>query len=201
MEITVLRNVCMRLAGPVLLVGLALYGCSGENEEQPISARDKPLPDQVISGFGLTETTMGEKDWHMEADKAYIYEKRDILEAESIEVTFYDKAGEVRSVLRADYGRLNRASDDMEASGNVVVTDSDGVVLETKTLRWESEVRKIVSEDSVRIVREQDVLTGWGFRGDPDLGSFRILRDMKATIKAKESFADNGSGEQSDASN
>lgn len=192
MEISILRNVYLKRLLVMGLTGLVLAGCSGEDEEQGISARNKPLPDQVISGFSLTETTKGEKDWHMDADKAYVYEKRNLLEADSIEVTFYGEGGRVRSTLEADYGRLNRTSNEMVASGNVVVTSSDGVVLETKTLRWDSEVRKIMSEDSVRIVRDQDVLTGWGFRGDPDLGSFRILKDMKATIKPRESVADNG---------
>ena len=174
------------------VITVTLAGCGGDEVERTPAERDKPLPDQVITGFSLTETTMGEKDWHMEADKAYIYEKRNILEAEAIEVTFFDKVGEVRSVLKADYGKLNRGSDDMEAIGNVVVTSADGVILETETLRWESDLRKIISEDSVRIVRDEDVLTGWGFRGDPDLGSFRLLRDMKATIKAKEAVAEDG---------
>jgi LPS export ABC transporter protein LptC len=174
------------------LLTVVLAGCAGDETERTPAQRSEPVPDQVITGFSLTETTMGEKDWHMEADRAYIYEKRNILEAEAIEVTFFDKAGEIRSVLRADYGKLNRGSDDMEAIGNVVVTSADGVVLESETLRWESELRKIISEDSVRIVRDEDVLTGWGFRGDPDLGSFRILRDMKATIKAGERVAEDG---------
>lgn len=182
----------MRVVCLCVLIGFSLVGCGGEEVERTPTQRDRPLPDQVITGFSLTETTMGEKDWHMEAIKAYIYEKRNILEAESIEVTFFDKAGEVRSVLKANYGRLNRGSDDMEAQGDVVVRSADGVVLETETLRWESDLRKIISEDSVRIVRDEDVLTGWGFRGDPDLGSFRILRNMKATIKAKEAVAEDG---------
>ena len=182
----------MRAFRLAVIVAIAIAGCAGDDVEQTPVERDKPLPDQVITGFSLTETTMGEKDWHMEAAKAYIYEKRNILEAEAIEVTFFDGVGEVRSVLKADYGKLNRGSDDMEAIGNVVVRSADGVILETETLRWESELRKIISEDSVRIVRDEDVLTGWGFRGDPDLGSFRILRDMKATIKAGEAVAEDG---------
>jgi LPS export ABC transporter protein LptC len=182
----------MRAIHLAVVTALVLAGCAGDEVEETPAERDKPLPDQVITGFSLTETTMGEKDWHMEAAKAYIYEKRNILEAEAIEVTFFDRAGEVRSVLKANYGKLNRGSDNMEAIGNVVVRSADGVILETETLRWESELRKIISEDSVRIVRDQDVLTGWGFRGDPDLGSFRILRDMKATIKARETVAEDG---------
>jgi LPS export ABC transporter protein LptC len=192
MEIGTTRHVCVRLVALVAVAGFLMPGCTGDENGQAVSQRNKPLPDQVISGFSLTETSMGEKDWHMDAAKAYVYDKRNVLEADSIEVTFYGNDGQVRSTLKADYGMLNRTSNDMEASGNVVVTSSDGVVLETKSLRWESGPRKIVSEDSVRIVREKDVLTGWGFRGDPDLGSFRILRDMKATIKPRGPAAENG---------
>ncbi len=191
-EIGISWDICMRWVYLAVIAGLALAGCAGDEAEQTAAERDRPMPDQIISGFSLTETAMGAKDWHMEADRAYVYEKRNVLEAEAIEVTFFDKTGEVRSVLKADYGKLNRGSDDMEATGNVVVTSSDGVILETETLRWDSELRKIMSEDSVKIVRDEDVLTGWGFRGDPDLGSFRILKDMKATIKAKEPVAEDG---------
>ncbi len=101
-------------------------------------------------------------------------------------MTFFDKDGSVRSVLKADYAKLNRNTDDMEARGSVVVTGSDGVKLETETLTWQSGTRQIASDDSVTVYRNEDILTGWGFRGDPDLGSFRILRDMKATIKARD---------------
>jgi hypothetical protein len=65
----------------------------------------------------------------------------------------------------------------------VVVKGSDGVVLRTESLTWVAETRQIVSQDSVTVIRHEDVLTGWGFRGDPDLGKFEILRSMKATIR------------------
>lgn len=173
---------------PAVAICLAalLAGCGSDEPGRLAGQKTKPLPDQVISEFGLTETSQGRKDWHMEAEKAYVYEKRNVLETDVVEVTFYDEDGSVRSVLKADYARLNRTTDDMEARGNVVVTGSDGVRLETETLNWQSETRKIASDDSVTVYRNDDVLSGWGFRGDPDLGSFRILRDMKATIKARD---------------
>jgi LPS export ABC transporter protein LptC len=146
------------------------------------SAR-RPLPDQVISDFSLTETARGRKEWKMEAECAFVYEQRNILEADTIRVTFFDGRGEAGSVLTALHGKLNRKTDDMEARGNVVVIGSDGVVLRTESLTWSAETRQIVSQDSVTVIRHGDVLTGWGFRGDPDLGKFEILRNMKATIR------------------
>ena len=196
MEIRIIKYLRMKhIVAALLAAIIGSGGCGDEESSRPLQDQSKPLPDQVISGFSLTETSMGRRDWHMEAEKAYIYEKRNILEAEVIEVTFFDEDGAVRSILRARYGKLNRNSDDMEARGNVVVRGSDGVVLETETLSWESNSRKITSDDSVTVFRNEDVLTGWGFRGDPDLGSFRILRDMKATIRAKGGISEGGSAE------
>lgn len=156
--------------------------CGREEPRGKAVQRDKPLPDQVISDFRITETVSGKKEWKMAASKAYIYDSRGLLETEDMEVEFFDEEGRVKSTLVADRGVINRGTDDMEARGNVVVTSNSGVTLETETLLWLSKTRKIVSEDSVRVVRGGDVLTGVGFRGDPDLGSFEILRDMKATI-------------------
>ena len=193
MEIGTLRHVLLKAIFGLFLAGLVVAGaCSREDPGEIVETRDEPLPDQVISDFTITETSMGKKDWTMEAEKAYLYEKRNLLEARVVEVTFFNEQGEVRSVLNADYGKINRYSGDMEARGNVVVTGSDGVVLESHSLRWERATRRIASEDSVRVIRNEDVLTGWGFRGDPDLGSFSILRDMKATIRAGQHETEGG---------
>jgi LPS export ABC transporter protein LptC len=190
MEVRTLRNVLVKAVTGFVLASLAGgAACSREDSGNLAQSRTEPLPDQVISDFNITETSMGKKDWSMKAEKAYLYDKRNVLEASVVEVTFFSDEGGVRSVLDADYGKLNRNSGDMEAKGNVVVTGSDGVVLETPSLKWESETRQIVSDDSVKVIRNGDVLTGWGFRGDPDLGSFRILRDMRATITAREEDA------------
>lgn len=193
MEIRKVEYISTIAAGFILLVvAVWLPSCSREPAADSVQSQDRPLPDQVISDFEITETSMGKKDWTMQAAEAYLYEKRNVLEARTVEVTFFEEAGAVRSVLNADYGKLNRNTDDMEARGNVVVTGADGVVLETESLTWQSKTRKIASDDSVKVIRNEDVLTGWGFRGDPDLGSFSILRDMKATIRPQQPQQERG---------
>jgi LPS export ABC transporter protein LptC len=199
MEVGKVRFVCLERAAATFTMGLVCVvalvlavGCSREEGGEIAQERDRPIPDQVISEFRITETSMGKKDWSMEAEEAYIYDRRDVLEARVVEVTFFDPDGSIRSVLKADYGKLNRATDDMEARGNVVVTGSDGVVLETESLMWQSKTRHIVSDDSVKVIRNEDILTGWGFSGDPDLGSFSILRNMRATIRPKQQATEDG---------
>jgi LPS export ABC transporter protein LptC len=179
------------LAAAGLVLSALLADCARDEEGASGSATAQPMPDQVISDFGLTETAGGKKDWTMEALKAYVYDKRNIVEADLVKITFFDGQGGVRSVLTARSGKLNRATSDMDAWGDVVVTGSGGVELRSQTLSWVSEARQIVSDDSVTVVRSGDVLSGWGFRGDPDLGKFEILRDMKATVRPA---ADQGAG-------
>lgn len=202
MEVRVFRYLSLNWILALILVGVAgMSMCAREESRDVAHEMNKPLPDQVISDFKITETSMGKKDWSMRAEKAYLYEKRNLLEAQGIEVTFFDDKGTVQSVLSASYGKINRASDDMEARGSVVVTGSDGVILETESLSWQSASRQIVSEDSVKVIRNKDVLTGWGFRGDPDLGSFSILRNMKATIRAGRELSESGGVHDSSAEN
>jgi LPS export ABC transporter protein LptC len=192
MEISSARSVSLAL---LVAAVLAATGCSREEPGTKAVQRDKPLPDQVISDFRITETASGKKEWNMSASRAYIYDSRGLIETEDMEVGFFDEEGRIRSTLVADRGVINRGTDDMEARGNVVVTSNSGVTLETQTLNWISKTRQIVSDDSVRVVREGDVLTGVGFRGEPDLGSFEILKDMKATIYTRTEDLDGGEGE------
>jgi LPS export ABC transporter protein LptC len=184
MEIRGFRDVFLKgVAGLVVACVACMAGCGGEEKSVRSETARKPMPDQVISDFSLTETAKSRKEWKMEAEIAFVYEQRNILEADTIRVTFFDDKGEARSVLTALHGKLNRNTDDMEAHGNVVVTGSDGAVLRTESLTWVAETHQIVSQDSVTVIRHEDVLTGWGFKGDPDLGKFEILRQMKATIR------------------
>jgi LPS export ABC transporter protein LptC len=194
MEISRFRDVFLRnLAGLIVCCGACVAGCGG-NDTGPRSEQPKrPLPDQVISDFSITETAKGRKEWKMEAEQAFVYEERNVLEADTVHVTFFDDAGNTRSVLTALHGKLNRNTDDMEAHGNVVVTGSDGVVLRTQSLTWTAKTHQITSQDSVTVVRHGDILTGWGFRGDADLGKFEILRQMRATIRPADA-GEEGSG-------
>ena len=200
MEVGAVRHLLLRCV-LVATASLLIIGCADDQADQVAVERDSPIPDQVITDFDITETSMGKKDWNMRAQKAFLYDKRNVLEAQAVEITFFGEEGEIRSVLKADFGRLNRASDDMEARGHVVITGSDGVVLETESVKWLSDTRKIVSDDSVRVIRDDDVLTGWGFRGDPDLGSFSILSDMKARIRARQDIKEGDRADDSSAQN
>ena len=98
MEIGAFRYVFVKPVIGLILAGLVVTcACSREEPGDIVEERHEPLPDQVISDFKITETSLGKKDWTMGAEKAYLYEKRNLLEARVVEVTFFSIEGVVRS--------------------------------------------------------------------------------------------------------
>ncbi len=160
-------------------------GCNREKSMEGNFGTSGPMPDQILTSFEITETSTGRKQWKMKADTAYVFESKDMIETRAMVITFFDENGDVKSILHAERGRINRKTEDMDAIGNVVLTSKDGTKLETQSLFWNSQTRQIVTQDSVKIIRENDELSGWGFSGDPDLGTFKIEKGMKATIRQK----------------
>jgi LPS export ABC transporter protein LptC len=93
-------------------------------------------------------------------------------------------------VLTADKGEYNQVTHDLTALGNVVITTSEGYTLETESLVYLRELGEIHSEDFVTVTRGDDVLTGYGFTGYPELKNVDIKRDVRAYLRDDEGLVD-----------
>lgn len=168
----------------VIVVCLAaLYISCGEidNSEQSIGTRD--IPDQEFADFSTYESDSGVVQWILEAPVARIYNARKLLVTIQPRITFFNEQGETTSVLTADKGEYQQVSHDLTALGNVVVTSRQGYMLETESLVWVNEMEEIHTEDFVRFIKENDILTGYGFRSDPELQNVTIHRDVEAFLR------------------
>ncbi|MDZ7319669.1 MAG: LPS export ABC transporter periplasmic protein LptC, partial [candidate division KSB1 bacterium] len=105
------------------------------------------------------------------------FKKKKVVEFEQgVQVDFFNEKGLHTSKLTADSGRLNEATNDIEAFGNVTVISDTGITLTTERLRWDNNIEKIVSNDFVTIVTaEQDTFYGQGFESDQNLQNWRII--------------------------
>jgi LPS export ABC transporter protein LptC len=113
-----------------------------------------------------------------------IFEKEDEIRAIDLTVDFYGEDGQISSVLTSQEGTVHRRTNAMSVRGEVVVKAEDGRVLETETLHYDPQEKKIHTDDFVRLVDGRNVLTGYGLESDPDLqdGTFEIKRDVEATV-------------------
>jgi LPS export ABC transporter protein LptC len=167
----------------------AVISCS-ENERPQRSLASSELADQEFTDFTTMESDSGRVKWVLEAPVARIYSSRKLLVTDTPRIKFYDENGEVTSVLTADKGEYNQVTHDLTALGNVVITTSEGYTLETESLVYLRELGEIHSEDFVTVTRGDDVLTGYGFTGYPELKNVDIKRDVRAYLRDDEGLVD-----------
>lgn len=171
----------------MLIAAVVLGGCSGQRTfESPGDTGE--LPNQEVRDFVLTETDEGTPVWTLYARHAATYTARNLVVARSIRVDFFDENGARTSELTADEGEINQRTRDMTARGNVVIQTEEGTRMSSDVLSFNNRAQLIVAPDDqlVRVERQTDVLTGYGFESDPQLRHFEFKRDVRARVRPRE---------------
>ena len=160
----------------------AIAGCQSRTAPKP-SGADLRFPDQEARDFTLTETSEGKKNWTLWASYAAMYNDRNLVDARSIRIEFFDSKGKRYSTLTADQGLVDQRTNNLDAVGRVRIVTETGVHMETDSLRWMNNTQKIVSDAFVKVTRNQDVVTGYGFESDPNLDHFHLKREVRAEVR------------------
>jgi LPS export ABC transporter protein LptC len=179
----------MNLMPAVILAVCLFLSCEGV-EEGGRSVYTEDVPDQEFSDFTTVESDSGVVKWVLSAPVARVYNASKLLVTDDPRIEFYNEDGTLASVLLAKKGEYNQVTHDLTALGDVIVTSSEGYMLETESLVWVEKLEEIHTEDFVRFIKGQDVLTGYGFRSDPDLKNVEIMKDVKAFLRDEEGFVE-----------
>lgn len=168
-----------------IAVFLASSGCSQPRSVGPAGSSGE-LPDQEVSDFAVAETNAGIVEWKLYARDAAIYNARNLIVARQIRIDFFDEDGTRSSELVAHEGDFNQRTRNMTARGDVVLQTTTGTRLSSQELRFlNGEQRVVVPDDQlVRIERDGNVLTGYGFESDPGLTHYEFKRQVQATIRS-----------------
>ena len=183
----VFRNRVIRYFSPHVLplaVALAIAGFQTGCQQRtaPVPAANLKIPDQEARDFTLTETSEGSKNWTLWASYAAMYNDRNLVDARTIQIEFFDAKGKRTSTLVADQGLVDQRTNNLEAVGRVRIVTEAGVHMETDSLRWVNRTQKIVSDAFVKVTRNRDVVTGYGFESDPGLDHFHLKREVRAEV-------------------
>ena len=184
----------MRRATMILMLAAALgvsilLSCEGVDEAGR-SVYTEDVPDQEFSDFTTGESDSGIVKWVLSAPVARVYNASKLLVTDNPRIEFYNEDGTLASVLLAKKGEYNQVTHDLTALGDVVVTSSEGYMLETESLVWVEKLEEIHTEDFVRFIKGEDILTGYGFRSDPDLKNVEIMKDVKAFLRDDEGLVE-----------
>ena len=105
------------------------------------------------------------------------------VDAKTVRIDFFDAEGTLYSTLTADRGEIDQRTNDLNARGNVRVSTKNDVAMETDSLRFLNRTGKILSDGFVKVTRQGDVLTGFGFESDATLEHFRLRREVRAEVR------------------
>jgi LPS export ABC transporter protein LptC len=180
-KIVKFKGIAALLAGAAFL----FFGCEKNNIEK-IQAFTAPedLPQQEATNIETLITDSGEVRFYLFAPKLLRFETEGepfVEFPEGIELIRYDSAQNVTSSITADYAKQYEKEDKWEAKNNVVATNANGDTLKTEHLIWEEKNEKIYSDEYVKIIRPDQIITGIGFESDQAMENWRI-KNPKGTI-------------------
>ncbi len=164
---------------------LIFFACGGEEGNQSQETQSELLPDQEAWNSTVSSSIDGRLNAVIRYGHMRRFKSRKVVELDSgIEIDFYNEKGEHTSKLTSERGKLNEASNDIEAFGNVVVVSDSGINLKTEHLYWDNSIEKVVSDTFVTITTaEQDTFYGFGFESDQFLNNWVIRKISGKTSK------------------
>ncbi|WP_175550005.1 LPS export ABC transporter periplasmic protein LptC [Mariniphaga anaerophila] len=174
----------MRIAALFAGAAFLFFGCENNIEKIKAFSSSDNLPDMEAATFETMFTDSGEVRFFLKAPTVLHFdgEGKPYFEfPDGIELIKYDEHEQVISSITADYAKQFEKEEKWEAKNNVVATNAQGDTLKTEHLIWEEKDEKIHTEEFVRIIRENQIITGIGFQSDQSLQNWRI-KNPKGTI-------------------
>jgi LPS export ABC transporter protein LptC len=161
-----------------LVLALVIVGCT--DEVQP--ARDPIsydlLPSNTLFGTEIVFLDSLQTKARVRAGRLrwFSTQQQTMLDS-SVYVEFLSSAGHCAARLWCDSAVVENATSHMWAYGHVIViSDSTRARLETASLRWDNQRRRLATNDYVRIERPGEIVEGgYGFESDEYLKHYTIF--------------------------
>jgi LPS export ABC transporter protein LptC len=142
----------------VLVVAATLYARTRTREVESVG------PNPVKADLNVKEVKIEEESgkvrWRLTAEQALIYDEKDAGRTELRRVNVEVDEPDRRWRIVGDEGQYLAKEKKIELRGNVVVTSSDGLRLETEILRWNGEERRLTSDTPVLLSGRTGVVRG-----------------------------------------
>jgi LPS export ABC transporter protein LptC len=182
-KIYIIRDI-LRIAAFLAGAAILLTGCENNIEQIKAFSAPEELPVVEAYHYETMYTDSGEVRFYIKAPKLLQFdnEGRTYVEfPEGIELIKYDENQKIISSITADYAKNFEREEKWEAKNNVIATNAQGDTLKTEHLIWEEKTELIYTEEFVRIIRSDQIITGIGFTSDQAMQNWRI-KNPKGTI-------------------
>jgi LPS export ABC transporter protein LptC len=159
------------------IASLSLAGCEDKVKPSVVPLPNTELPSQESWNSTITFSDSARTKAILWAGHIARFSiQRYTVLTDSVRVDFYDDNQQHTSVLTAKRGRINDATEDFAAYGNVVVVSDSGTTLKTDSLFWNNSNRRIYTQAFVDIVSSTEHIMGQGMESDQNLKNYKIFR-------------------------
>jgi len=142
----------------VLVVAATLYARTRSRDVEPVG----PAP--VKADLNVKEVRIEEESgtvrWRLTAEQALIYDEKNAGRTELLRVSVEVDEPDRTWTIVGDEGEYLQKEKKIELRGNVVVTSSDGLRLETDVLRWNGDERRLWTDAPVVLSGRNGVVRG-----------------------------------------
>lgn len=168
-----------------LLVAVLFLSCQNNNIDKIRSFSHPPgSPSLIANNIELIYSDSAKINFMLNAQLVKIFDNIDDPYKEFPEgfiIQQFNTNNEITSYIKADYGKYYEKKSIWEARQNVVAVTETNDSLLTDILFWNEEKNKIYSDQFVKFIKNEDIITGIGFESDLQMQKWKI-KEIKGTI-------------------
>jgi LPS export ABC transporter protein LptC len=146
--------------------------------------RPRSAPEVKITNFHLVETKGGVKLWEIWGDLGEVFEKEGLARvakvSRQVTVAFYSEEGKLTS--HSDKATINMRTKDMHLQGRVRATSEQGSTLQTESLHWSAEDRRLYTPLAVTLAKGGLVSRGVGMEAETTLERVRLFGRVRSRV-------------------
>jgi LPS export ABC transporter protein LptC len=154
-----------------------LVSCENDIAKIKTLAVTEDLPAGTAEGFEMLASDSTVIRFKMQTPELIMHsnEKDPYTEfPKGVKIEKYDAKMNIVSSLTAQYAKNFTSDDRWEAKNNVVAVNLQGDTLKTEYLVYDTRKQKIYSDQFVKIIRKDQIITGVGFESNQDFTSYHI---------------------------
>jgi LPS export ABC transporter protein LptC len=163
---------------------LVALGVAAGKPPAPQFPRPKSVPETRITNFHLVESKGGVKLWEIWGDLAEVFEKDGLAlvtkVSRQVTVAFHSEEGTLTS--HSDKATINMRTKDVRLQGKVRATSEQGSTLQTESLHWSAEDRRLYTPSPVTLAKGGLVSRGIGMEAETTLERVRLFGRVRSRV-------------------
>jgi len=154
----------MKYLFKILVILVILLSCQNDFENRKnkkIIEMSVEMADSIV----INQSEQGKVTWRLFADTMKNITDKEILHFYSIKLIIFGSISDTSSIIYADSAMIDEANNIITGKGNIRIYTDKGNLFGS-SLYWDRNKGKIYSEDSVKVYRKGNIITGERFFSD-----------------------------------